>query len=325
MLTGICSRCLVLKVTLKVSAASCVLAWARVNRRTFSKLLLGAPLLRAQDSATVKVGGAEIDVSMRGDFDLSRDQLLEWVNLSARSVTAYYGKFPVPHAGVTIVQGRRGRGVSNGRSFGEGGARCRISVGQHSTSDDLKEDWMLTHEMVHYGFPSVDREHHWIEEGSATYVEPIARAAIGNLSVERVWGDMVRDMPQGLPEAGDQGLDNTHTWGRTYWGGALFCLLADVGIRKHTDCRKGLVDALRAINHAGGNIQIDWPLKRAFQIGDRATGGKVLTTLYGQMAAEPMPVDLADLWRQLGVRSEGPHVAFDASAPLALVRAAICS
>jgi len=286
----------------------------------------GLAQLRGQDApARVKVGAAAIDVTISDGFDLPRQALLDWVSDCARAVAGYFDRFPVDAASLRIVMAAGRRGVFGGVSLGDGPARTGIRVGQHSTELDLKRDWMLTHEMVHYGFPSVDREHHWIEEGSATYVEPIARAAIGNLSVERVWGDMVRDMPQGLPEAGDQGLDNTHTWGRTYWGGALFCLLADVGIRKHTDCRKGLVDALRAINHAGGNIQIDWPLKRAFQIGDRATGGKVLTTLYGQMAAEPMPVDLADLWRQLGVRSEGPHVAFDASAPLALVRAAICS
>jgi hypothetical protein len=83
------------------------------------------------------------------------------------------------------------------------------------------KDWELTHEMVHFSFPSVERRHHWIEEGIATYVEPIGRASIGILTAEQVWGEMRRDMPQGLPEAGDQGLDHTHTWGRTYWGGAF--------------------------------------------------------------------------------------------------------
>ena len=61
--------------------------------------------------------------------------------------------------------------------------------------------------------------HHWIEEGLATYVEPIARARAGGLTPQKVWGDMVDAMPQGLPKPGDRGLDFTHTWGRTYWGG----------------------------------------------------------------------------------------------------------
>jgi hypothetical protein len=148
---------------------------------------------------------------------------------------------------------------------------------------------------------------------------------VGNLPVTQVWGDMVRDMPQGLPAAGDRGLDHTHTWGRTYWGGALYCLLADVEIRRHSHNKKGLVDALRAINRAGGNIESDWSLERALRVGDKATGGRVLMDLYGEMAGKPVPVDLPDLWRRLGVRREGGEVTFDSNAPLARVRAAIAS
>lgn len=285
-------------------------------------MLLAAPLLRAQDS--IKMGGAEIEVTVRGDFDIAHDALMDWVNLAARSVTAYYGKFPVSHGAVQIFQGRRGRGVSNGRSFGEGGAHCRISAGQNITADDLKQDWMLTHEMVHWGFPSVPDDHHWIEEGSATYIEPIARAKIGWLKPEQVWGDMARDMWQGLPESGDEGLDRTHTWGRTYWGGALFCLMADIEIRKRTHGAKGLEHAIRAINRAGGTIEQEWPLERAFEIGDKATGTKALMDLYKQMGSKPMPVNLTDLWTQLGVRRERDSVQFDKSAPLASVRSSIC-
>jgi hypothetical protein len=301
-----------------------VLGWGRVNRRTFSKLLLAAPLLRAQDLTTVKAGGAEIGVNIRGEFDLSREAILHWIDMSAKAVSAYYGKFPVPQAAVTIVEGRRGRGVSNGRSFGEGGAHCRISLGAHSTEADLNKDWMLTHEMVHWGFPSVEDNHHWIEEGSATYIEPIARVKSGWLKPEQVWNDMVRDMSQGLPEQGDEGLDHTHTWGRTYWGGALFCLLADVEITKRTQARKGLMDAIRGINRAGGTIEQDWPIERAFETGDKSTGTTVLMDLYKRMADRPDPVDLAGLWTQLGVRRDQNTAVFDSKAPLAWVRSAIC-
>ena len=118
------------------------------------------------------------------------------------------------------------------------GRAITIAVGRASSASDFAEDWVLTHEMVHLAFPSVPEEHHWIEEGSATYVEPIARARTGDLSPEKVWGDLVDGLPKGLPQAGDRGLDFTPTWGRTYWGGALFCLLADIEIRKRTETRK---------------------------------------------------------------------------------------
>ena len=269
------------------------------------------------------VGGGTIDVTFEsGQFDLTEAALLGWVREAAKAVSTYYGHYPVERAALHIYS-NDGDSVSHGTSYGDDGVWCRISVGRHATAEALHRDWMLTHEMVHFGFPSVSRRHHWIEEGIATYVEPIARVQSGNLTAAQVWSDMLRDMHQGLPEEGDQGLDNTHTWGRTYWGGALFCLLADIGIRKNTGNAKGLQDALRAINREGGNITADWPLDRALKIGDRATDGKTLAELYQKMSTQPVMVDLPDLWRQLGVRRENGSAVFDASAPLAAAREAI--
>jgi hypothetical protein len=286
------------------------------------------PAAPAQERPSVlQIGGATIEVAFQSEqFDLPRQALLDWVGTGARAVSRYFGRFPVPHASleISMAAGRRG-GRIDGVTYGDGGARTELTVAQHVTAEELARDWVLTHEMVHYGFPSMDREHHWIEEGSATYIEPIARAAVGNLTAAQVWGDMVRYMQQGLPAEGDQGLDHTHTWARTYWGGALYCLLADVDIRRESRNRKGLVDALRAVNRAGGTIEKEWTLERALEIGDKATGTKVLMTLYGQMAAKPMPVDLPDLWKQLGVRREAGQVTFDDDAPLAQVRTAISS
>ena len=295
--------------------------------RSLAGLAWGSALARSIEaagaSAVVQSGGAAIEVDFESEYyDLPQAALLDWVNRAARAVSAYYGRFPVPRARIRIyAEGRRG--VSQGTSYGDDGAWCRISVGSQTTVSDLAEDWMLTHEMVHFAFPSVPRRHHWIEEGIAVYVEPIARVQAGELTAGQVWHDMLRDMPQGLPEAGDEGLDHTHTWGRTYWGGALFCLQADMGIRKNTGNAKGLQDALRAINRAGGNIEEDWPLERALEVGDKATDGKTLQQLYEQNRDRPVMVDLADLWKQLGVRREGHGVAYDDDAPLAAVRAAI--
>ncbi|MGA2590793.1 MAG: hypothetical protein ABSH32_12820 [Bryobacteraceae bacterium] len=295
--------------------------------RSLGGLAWGSALPRIVQAAgapvVVQSDGAAIEVDFESEhYDVPQAAMLDWVSRAARAVSAYFGKFPVPRARIRIyAEGRRG--VSHGTSYGEDGAWCRISVGRETTVSDLADDWMLTHEMVHFGFPSVPRKHHWIEEGTAVYVEPIARVQVGELTAERVWHDMLRDMPQGLPEAGDDGLDHTHTWGRTYWGGALFCLQADIGIRKNTGNAKGLQDALRAINRAGGSIEVDWPLERALEIGDKATGGKILQQLYEQNRAQGVVVDLADLWKQLGVRREGGGVVFDDGAPLAKVRAAI--
>jgi hypothetical protein len=310
------------------STGSAVETEVNINRRVMLGRLLGGSaaieLRAAGNSESVEVGGSTLDVEIDSDtFQLSRTALLDWVMRSAKAVTAYFGRFPVTRARIHITASQFDR-VSNGVSFGDGGPRCRISVGRHSTLAALYNDWVLTHEMIHFSFPSVEDRHRWIEEGIATYVEPIARASVGILTAERVWADMLQNMSQGLPQAGDRGLDQTHTWARTYWGGALFCLVADVEIRKRTGNSKGLRDALRAINRAGGTIDVDWSLERAFAIGDKATDGGTLMELYGRMASGPVTVDLPQMWTQLGVVSTGQRVALDDHAPWAAIRSGIC-
>jgi hypothetical protein len=177
--------------------------------------------------------------------------------------------------------------------------------------------------MVHLSFPSMADEHHWIEEGIAVYVEPIARIQARQMNAEQMWSDLIRDMPKGLPQTGDKGLDHTHTWGRTYWGGALFCFVADVEIRRQTHNKKGLQDALRGILDAGGDITHDWELSEALKTGDRVTGTTVLSDLYRKWKDQAVAVDLASMWKELGIAADGKSVRVVEDAPLAAVRRAI--
>jgi hypothetical protein len=294
-------------------------------------IIAGALTLGAADdampAAQINSGGASIEVTFGpGKVNLPQSTVLAWIKSAADAVSAYYGRFPVPHPRILVRPSEGRRGVFNGTTWGTRGGFTRISIGQLSEKHELDNDWMMTHELLHMAFPDIagdDREHHWIEEGMATYIEPIARAQIGAIPVERVWGDMARYMPQGLPEAGDQGLDNTHTWGRTYWGGALFWLVADVQIREHTNNRKGLQDAMRGILAAGGDIREDWPIEHVLEVGDKAVGGRVLRDLYNQMKGKPVRTDLNDLWRKMGIAVSNGVVTFDDAAPLANVRKAI--
>jgi hypothetical protein len=280
-------------------------------------------------SRPIHVGGAEIQVDFAaGAMDLPVDTVLAHVQSAASAVTAYFGRFPVARARVLIIPVPDKAGVFGGTTWGDMGGFpgfTRIHIGQHSTTTDLADDWMMTHELEHLGFPSLPREQHWMEEGLATYVEPIARVEIGDLTAKRIWGDMVHDMHKGEPAAGDQGLDKTHTWGRTYWGGAMFCLVADVEIRRETGSRKGLQDALRAIVASGGTIDHDWPLPQALEIGDRSTGTHVLSDMYAKWKDTATPVDLEKLWSDLGIHSTANGIEFAADAPLSKEREAIAS
>jgi hypothetical protein len=271
------------------------------------------------------VGGAKIQVEFAaGETDLTRDVILARVKRAAQAVSVYYGRFPVKTAGVLIdpqpgddLHGTTWGGVRGVQGF------TRIRFGEHTTEKELASDWVITHELVHTAFPDQDDDQNWIEEGLATYVEPLARVQAGQIPAEKFWATLLHEMENGEPESGDRGLDHTHTWGRTYWGGAMFCLFADVEIRKETKDQKGLQDALRGIVDAGGTIDTDWSLSRAFDVGDKATGTKVLSQMYSRWGGTPVTTDLDALWKELGVK-EGAHgVEFDAKAPLAGVREAI--
>jgi hypothetical protein len=294
---------------------------------TFLLLLVPFRGAKAADvTSTLMIGGSRIDVTIQSpetpNAPLSQPEVMKWVQSAAESVATYYSRFPVPHLTLRVVS-FGGNGVRHGMTWGREGGLIVIHAGNKTTPAEFAEDWMLTHEMIHLAFPSMADEHHWIEEGLSVYVEPIARIRAGHWTALQMWSDLVRDMPKGLPRADDAGMDHTHTWGRTYWGGALFCFVADVEIRKQSKNKKGLEDALRGILDAGGDINEDWELERALKTGDHAVGLDVLEKLYAEWKDKPVQVDLATMWKQLGVEANGETVIANDDVPMSAVRRAI--
>jgi hypothetical protein len=252
-----------------------------------------------------------------------RPELLrDWIERSARIVADYYGRFPAPLV-VLRIHAASGGNVRGGRTTNDSGLMIEVSVGRDVTAEELSSDWVLVHEMVHLALPELGRRHNWLGEGLAVYVEGIARAQFGNRDVADVWAEYRRSMPLGLPRAGEGGMDESPGWGRTYWGGALFCLQADVAIREQTGNRVGLQTALRAILNDTGGYRADRDIDDVLRTGDKATGTRVLQELYREVKATPLTPDLDRLWARLGVPNDPASQPFDAKAPLAAIRIAI--
>ncbi len=269
------------------------------------------------------VDGVRLRVELGSDdFNAGSDALISWVDRSAAIVADYYGGFPTPRVTIELRSGP-GAGVQGGSTYANPDALIRVRVGREVTEAQLKSDWVMVHEMTHLALPDVGPEHAWLSEGLATYVEGIARVQAGNRTEEDVWAEELRQMPRGLPQEGDQGLDRTHSWGRTYWGGAMFCLMADVDIRRRTRDAKGLQDAVRAIARASGGLRAEWPIERVLATGDAAVGTTSLEDLYARMKDSAYTPDLFALWRELGVMADGGTVRLTDAAPLAGVRHAI--
>jgi hypothetical protein len=271
----------------------------------------------------VSAGSASIAIDWRGPAaDVGEAGLLEWIERSAAIVRSYYGEFPVSRVTIHVTTVESDR-MGSGRTFGMPQPNIEVSVGLHITAQALKDDWVLVHEMIHLALPAVADEQNWLAEGIATYVEGIARTQAGNMTEVALWTEYMDSMPRGLPQGNDHGLDRTHTHARTYWGGALYCLIADVRIREQTNSRYGLQDALRAIRRSGAGMSAEWPIEHILTTGDAATGTTVLRDLYLAMRDQPVAPDLDKLWTELGIRMRNGVVYFDDAARLAAARRAI--
>jgi hypothetical protein len=267
------------------------------------------------------VEGATLDLAITpADYAVSDDDLATWAAHSARTMARFLGCFPLQRVALLVVPARGDR-VRHGETMGDGGASVVVEVGEQADAATLESDWVLPHEMAHLAVPSVSRPHHWLEEGLAVYVQPIARARAGELRPEQVWHEFAVGMAKGA--RGDHGLDGTPDWARTYWGGATFCLVADLEIRRRTGNRLGLEDALRGVLAQGGSIAQIWDFDRLLETADASVGASVLRPLHDEMTRSTWSVDLPALLKELGVVVEADEVQLVDDAPLAAMRRAI--
>jgi hypothetical protein len=274
-------------------------------------------------SQRVELPEGELTVAMStGAPALGREAIQSWIEIRARAVADYYGRFPASHAALLVLF-TPGRDLGGGSTMGQGGASVMVSLGEKSTAAALDDDWILVHELVHVSFPNVGSP--WVEEGLASYVEPLIRARAGLLSSDHLYRDLIDGLPQGQPQPGDRGLDHTDTWGRRYWGGALFWFLADVAIRKSTGNTHSLDGALRRIVAQGGNVGVTWTVDRTLDEGDRDAGGTVLRDLRHKLGDAAVTTDLEALWNELGVHLVNGKVVYDDTAELAAIRKSIAA
>lgn len=256
------------------------------------------------------------------EFQFSEQDIVDWVLRSARATATFFGRFPAAAVHITVDAGG-GAMVTSGITHADPHARIRVVIGRHTTPATLKRDTTMVHEMTHLAFPDLDDAQLWLHEGIASYVEVVASAQALEMSPAEAWARLAHELPMGLPERGDHGLDDTPSEDRRYWGGALFCLTADIEIRRRTHNRFGLKDALRSILAAGGTLARTWTAERALSIGDRAVGVPVLSELYASWRNNPVAPDLDALWNELGVQTANGRVRLVDTTPLAPIRRAI--
>ncbi|MGC4090531.1 MAG: hypothetical protein QM756_22210 [Polyangiaceae bacterium] len=266
-------------------------------------------------------GRASIDlVLLDGGLGVGFGELSEWARRRAEAVSNFYGGFPAPHTALFVVPIERRHDVVFGNLRPESSPGIALLLGARADTRALDEDWVLVHELFHIGVPSFHAEGKWFDEGLATYLEPIIRVRAGLLDPLQAWREFALEMPRGARALTRDGLERSD---EMYWGGATFCLLADVEARRLSQGRLGLEDGVRNVLRAGGNASEVWPLEKTLRIADQVYPKPVLVPLWQRYAQQPAAFELEQLFRELGVERAASGIALVESAPLAWVRHAI--
>lgn len=277
--------------------------------------------------ARVDVPGGSLDVALLGaPIAMGDAGVLAWIRNAAGCVASLYRRFPA-EATVFVVPVAGADEVVFGRVMSLAGGSVALLFGADAKPESARSDWVVVHELSHLGNVSFVGEGHWLEEGLATYYEPVLRERAGWMREEELWAHFVREMPRGVRQPGEPAsLEEREGIDATYWGGALFALLADVRIRAATQGRTGLDDVMRAALDRLGNATRSARVEDFLAVGVQATGSSALRDTFRAVAVAGEPVDLASTWAALGVvPSSDGTVRLRDDAPLAAVRRAIAT
>jgi hypothetical protein len=259
-------------------------------------------------------------VVLDGDLSVAPESIARFATERARAVASFYERFPAPRASLFVVPIPGRRSVIFGNLLPESSPGIALLVGSQAEESTLADDWVLVHELFHIGVPSFHAEGKWFDEGLATYLEPIIRVRAGLLDPLRAWREFALEMPRAARALTHEGLEHT---GDIYWGGAIYCLLADIEARRASNGRLGLEDGVRNVLRAGGNASDVWALERTLRLADEVYPQPVLVPLWQRYGQKGAPLELAAVFEALGVVRAASGVTLSDTAPLAWVRHAI--
>jgi hypothetical protein len=301
----------------RLSGAPVMIAgYTALGRLAYRELAVPAPgsLRPGQPKADAVLRVAILD----GVGEGARADLFDWVERTAQAQSNYWQGFTAKQALLGLVPVSHRRVVGYGRSVPGGGVTVMVEVGTDVDRRRLFDDWVLTHELIHTGMPFIRHGGTWFMEGAATYVEPIIRARAGWKTEEEVWREWVDNMPKGV-QAFSSSMANARGQ-ENYWGGATFMLLADVGLRRATNGAKGLEDCLAGVLWSGLDGARRATIQEYAAACDRVTGTTVVSGLVDRHFNNAEPIDLAALWKDLGISLVAGRIALDDRAPSATWR-----
>lgn len=279
---------------------------------------------------TVVVPGAALRFALLDAIPAPDPRKLEgWVRQGAEAVAAAYGKFPVAAPQVLIVPvGAMDEAVPWGQVLRGGGPAAHLFVDQTRSAAELRDDWVLVHELSHMLHPNLHGDGIWLAEGFATYYQNVLRARSGALGEEQAWLKLHEGFERGRQqtrpgvnvEDAQRHMLRERMFMRVYWTGAALALETDLALRKRG---RSLDEALSLFNGCCGSAARMWPAREFLARLDELTGGTEMQELYDLLVVSDRFPDLEPAWHSLGLEFSGGTLRFSADERARTLRAAI--
>ena len=274
-------------------------------------------------------GGVPIEAALLDDkLALTREAVMHWLG-SAVDTVSIDGHFPAERLQVLAVpSGPSVDPVAFGMVARGGAGSVMLFVADNVREEALVSDWVLPHELSHLWFPFVERDHAWLSEGLATYLQEVLRARAGVISAQ----EALTGLAQGMRSARNEGtgrdmraesrdMQDTYAYRSVYWAGAAFFLIADVELRKGSGGQKSLETLLRTLR-AQHSYERTWNADDVLQRLDELAGMALFVPLAIDCLARSFP-DVEPTLTALGLRDGKDGPMLDETAPLADVRRAL--
>lgn len=275
----------------------------------------------------VRIGTSVIDVAeLEGFTPAEHASIGRWVDVQANAVAALAGQLPRKRIQLVVLPvGPSSEPVRFGSMTRGGGASAAVLLSNGFDESALMRDWVLVHELCHLVHPFVMRRDAWLSEGLATYYQEVLRVRAGLHKPEDAWRRLLEGSRKG--EAMRDTLAHTaanmfktFAFSPVYWAGAAFALRADVELRKRSQGKRSLDDAIDKLTRCCSRGDRAWPASDVIERLDAISGEPVMRELAAKWVDGPRFPELKTLFAELGIDDQGRPIE---GAPLAWIRDAI--
>ncbi len=287
---------------------------------------------RFSEQAIVLAGGTLHVAILHGADAAQRERLLGWLRRVSHAALSAYGRLPLADVQVLVVPvGTQREAVVFGQSTRGQGHALTLFVDPGQPDAAFDRDWIAVHELSHLFHPYLGDRGAWLAEGLATYYQNVLRARAGLLTPQQAWAALDAGFARGRQatrgdvdlEAAAAQMGERHDFQRVYWSGTAYWLQVDADLRRASENRMSIDEALRRFDACCGLSERPWPADAFVAKLDALSGSDAFSQRFREYRTRRDFPDLKTLYGSLGIIPADAGVRLDDGAREASIRRAI--